>query len=51
MVIIRQALFEDAVHIAHNMRADDRKELQAAGCDVVDHQSGAMWPWWMAFQQ
>ncbi len=36
MVTIREALFEDAVHIAYNMRDEDRKELQASGGDPVD---------------
>jgi len=36
MVTIRDALFEDAVHIAYNMRDEDRKELQASGGDPVD---------------
>lgn len=36
MVTIRGAYFEDAVHIAYNMRADDRAELQASGGDPVD---------------
>lgn len=36
MVIIREALFEDAVHIAYHMRAEDREELQASGGDPVD---------------
>lgn len=36
MIEIRDALFEDAVHIAHNMREADRVELEASGGDPVD---------------
>jgi hypothetical protein len=35
MVTVREALFEDAVHIAYNLREADRCELQETG-DPVD---------------